>query len=330
MFRICQEAGSLHAAAEVIGKRGFMTKEWTTKQGKHHPAKPLGRPSLRLMLSNILYTGSVSHKGAVYAGEHEAIVDHELWASVGERLAINGAHLKGKKHHPQDALLANLLRCGECLGPMIPTYTNRKGRNYPYYTCAASRGPLRTVLCSGRSVAAGDIEDSLRRQLEPVLGGQISRPVLQQSVERISYAGATGRVVTTMRDGSALEYVLERPCRPGVRRRVPAGTGGRMARVTRVLALAIKLKRLLREGVVGNYVDLARLGHVSRARMSQIMGLTELAPAIQEELLFLPKTVLGRDRICENELRQIARVVDWQQQQMLFRSVMDSPSKRPA
>jgi hypothetical protein len=101
-----------------------------------------------------------------------------------------------------------------------------------------------------------------------------------------------------------------------------------MARVTRVLALAIKLKRLLREGVVSNYVDLARLGHVSRARMSQIMGLTELAPAIQEELLFLPKTLLGRDRIRENELRQIARVVDWQQQQMLFRSVMDSPSKR--
>ena len=101
-----------------------------------------------------------------------------------------------------------------------------------------------------------------------------------------------------------------------------------MARVTRVLALAIKLKRLLREGVVSNYGDLARLGHVSRARMSQIMGLTELAPAIQEELLFLPKTVLGRDRIRENELHRIARVVDWQQQQMLFRAVMDSPSKR--
>jgi hypothetical protein len=328
MFRICREAGTLHAAARVIEKRGFTTKEWTTKQGKHHPARPLRRSSLRLMLSNVLYTGSVSHKGTVYPGEHEAILDQELWASVGEQLATNGAHLKGKKHRPQDALLENLLRCGQCHGPMIATYTTRKGRNYPYYTCAASRGPLRTVQCSGRSVAAGDLEDSLRRQLQPVLGSQISRPVLQQSVERISYEGATGRVSTTMRDGSALEYVLARPIRPGVRRRVSGTTDGRMARVTRILALAIKLKRLLREGVVGNYTDLARLGHVSRARMSQIMGLTELAPAIQEEILFLPKTVLGRDRIHENELHRIAKLVDWQQQQILFRSVMDSVAKR--
>jgi hypothetical protein len=66
------------------------------------------------------------------------------------------------------------------------------------------------------------------------------------------------------------------------------------------------------------------------ARMSQIMGLTELAPAIQEELLFLPRTVLGRDRIYENELREIAREVDWEQQQRLFRSVMDSTGRRRA
>ena len=108
-----------------------------------------------------------------------------------------------------------------------------------------------------------------------------------------------------------------------------AGATIPIARVSRVLALAIKLKRLLYEGVVGNYKNLAQLGHISRARMSQIMGLTELAPAIQEELLFLPKTILGRDRIHENELRQIARVVDWEQQIRLFRSVMDVARPRP-
>ena len=128
-----------------------------------------------------------------------------------------------------------------------------------------------------------------------------------------------------MRDGTVLEYVLERP---EVRRSAGGSPGGRVARVTRVLAVAIKLKRLLSEGVAGNYKDLARLGHISGARMSQIMGLTELAPAIQEELLFLPRTVLGRDRIYENELREIARVVDGEQQQKLFRSVMDSTGKR--
>jgi hypothetical protein len=83
------------------------------------------------------------------------------------------------------------------------------------------------------------------------------------------------------------------------------------------------------EGVAGSYTDLARLGHISRPRMSQIMGLTELAPAIQEELLFLPRIVRGRDRIHENELRRIAKVVDWDEQGRLFRSAMDTAQRRP-
>jgi hypothetical protein len=50
------------------------------------------------------------------------------------------------------------------------------------------------------------------------------------------------------------------------------------------------------------------------------MMLANLAPAIQEALLFLPKTLTGPDRITENRLRRIARLVDWEAQQRLFRS----------
>jgi hypothetical protein len=46
---------------------------------------------------------------------------------------------------------------------------------------------------------------------------------------------------------------------------------------------------------VTDYADLARLGHVTRARVTQIMNLLNLAPDIQEELVFLPKTIRGRD-----------------------------------
>jgi site-specific DNA recombinase len=93
-FRICHEAGTLQAAFLAVHERGFTTKEWTARSGKRHPAKPLARSTLRLLLSNVLYTGSVSYKGTVYAGEHEAIVDPQLWAAVGERLQVNSAHLK--------------------------------------------------------------------------------------------------------------------------------------------------------------------------------------------------------------------------------------------
>ena len=322
MFRICRETGTLEATLRAVAERGFTTKAWTAKNGNRHLAKPLGKSSLRLLLSNLLYTGSVSHKGTEYPGEHEAIVDRELWAAVGEQLQLNSAHLRGKKHHPQDALLQNLLRCGACQSPMVTRSTNRKGNHYAYYGCAKAQAGQGAGKCSAGAVAAVDIEGSLTRQLEPVLGTQISRPVLQQSVQRVTYLALTGRVSVTMRDGSALEYVMPRPNRPGVRSNTPPSLG-RVPRITRVLSLAIKLKQLLSNGVAGSYKDIAELSHISRARMSQIMRLTELAPEIQEELLFLPRKVRGTEGIYESDLRQIAREIDWARQQTLFRAAMD-------
>ena len=54
------------------------------------------------------------------------------------------------------------------------------------------------------------------------------------------------------------------------------------------MALAIKLEGMRREGIIRDYSEVARLGHVSRARVSQIMSLLQLAPDLQEQLLFLP------------------------------------------
>jgi len=59
----------------------------------------------------------------------------------------------------------------------------------------------------------------------------------------------------------------------------------RIPRVTRLMALAIKFQDMVDRGEVRDYADLARLGHVTRARMSQIMNLLLLAPDIQEQLL---------------------------------------------
>lgn len=75
---------------------------------------------------------------------------------------------------------------------------------------------------------------------------------------------------------------------------------GNTPRITRLMALAIKFDQLLREGTVRDYADLARLGHVTRARMTQIMGLLNLAVDIQEEILNLPKTIKGRRLQTEN------------------------------
>ena len=66
---------------------------------------------------------------------------------------------------------------------------------------------------------------------------------------------------------------------------VPAG---RVPRVSRLMALAIRFDNLVRLGEVADFADIAELGQVTRARVSQIVNLLNLAPDIQEDILFLP------------------------------------------
>ena len=80
------------------------------------------------------------------------------------------------------------------------------------------------------------------------------------------------------------------------------------------MALAHHLERLVVTGVVKDYAALARLGHVSRARITQIMNLLLLAPDIQEAILFLPKTVSGHDPIKLKHLQPVALERDWGRQ----------------
>jgi len=108
------------------------------------------------------------------------------------------------------------------------------------------------------------------------------------------------------------------PSEPPADRELPAGS---VPRVARLMALAIRCAELVRRGDVADYADLARLGHVTRARMTQIMNLLNLAPDIQEEILFLPRTTKGRDPTGERDLRPIAAVADWRSQRMLWRAL---------
>jgi hypothetical protein len=96
---------------------------------------------------------------------------------------------------------------------------------------------------------------------------------------------------------------------------------GRIPRISRLMALAIRFDRLIKEGEITDQADLARLGNVTRARVTQIMNLLQLAPDIQEAILFLPRTVKGRDPIREHHIRPIAAEPDWGKQQRQWKRI---------
>ena len=94
---------------------------------------------------------------------------------------------------------------------------------------------------------------------------------------------------------------------------------GRVPRISRLMALAIHMQRLIDEGVVRDYAELARLGHVSRARITQIANLNLVAPDVQAEILFLPRVERGRDPIREHATRHIAATADWERQRRMWK-----------
>ena len=118
-----------------------------------------------------------------------------------------------------------------------------------------------------------------------------------------------------------IEYTLK------LRRRAPAFKTNpasepqeRPHRIARILALAHRLDELARSGAVRDHGELARLGHVSPARICQFMTLLHLAPAIQEYLLFL--TTAEKMPITEPVLRKIAREPRWDRQRAVFQSLL--------
>ena len=93
----------------------------------------------------------------------------------------------------------------------------------------------------------------------------------------------------------------------------------RVPRITRLLALALKFEELIRSGAVSNYTVLAQLGRVSRSRITQMTGLLNLAPDIQEEILFLRPEEAQQLRISEPSVRKLSATLMWDQQREQWR-----------
>jgi len=94
--------------------------------------------------------------------------------------------------------------------------------------------------------------------------------------------------------------------------------GPSVPRIARLMALAIRFEGLLQEKTIEDYAELARLWRVTRARITQIMKLLQLAPDLQEQILFLPPL----KGLNERSLRPIATRIDWAEQRCMFQQMI--------
>src|SRR4051794_41114731 len=315
IFTLCARCSTTTEALREVRARGWTTKHWTSGRGKRHGGQLLSMSTLRLLLTNVLYRGDISHKGGVYPGEHAAIVSRELWLEVNTKLKLHRA--KTRTNVRVETLLEGLVTCAQCGGLLTASFTGLHERRHVYYVCRA--GKKHEPACRQQPVASLDLDQSLRERFEGM--GRTCADSLQvhHLIRAMSYHSETRRVSVELREGSRFDYLLPVPVRPGVQGRAGKRLSpARIPRISRLMALALRFETLIANGSVRSYRELAEVGHVSRPRLSQIMQLAQLAPDIQEQLLFLPPTLEGPDRMFERNLRVVARVIDWEKQKELF------------
>jgi hypothetical protein len=111
----------------------------------------------------------------------------------------------------------------------------------------------------------------------------------------------------------------------------PSSSPSRIPRLARFMALAWHIEELVQSGAISNYAAAARLGHVSRARLSQILSLLNLAPDLQEQLLFLARPGRGRAPLALRHVLTVAAALDWHEQRRRWRRIQRATKqKQPA
>ena len=322
IFSVCASCSNMTEALSAVRARGWAAKRWASARGKQHGGQLLGMSTLYTLLTNVLYRGDICHKGVVYPGEHQAIVSRELWLAVNQKLKLSRTTLR--ENARVETLLGGLLRCGQCGAALKASFTRRRGEKHVYYVCRA--GKRQQPVCPQRPVACCDLDGSLRERLDQTGARLDNASEVKHVLRTVSFHSGTRCVSVELRDRSQFDYFLPVPVRPGVtrRREGDAKNKGRTPRVSRMVALAHRFEECLADGTMQTYRELAELCHVSRPRLSQIIKLAQLAPDIQEQLLFLPPTLRGTDLVFERQLRSIADVMDWHEQRQLFRSLCQS------
>ena len=148
--------------------------------------------------------------------------------------------------------------------------------------------------------------------------------IVEPEMWKQAQEGLRRQAKAVRRRGAGIAIRKESPGAETAVEQMEAVPVGRVPRISRLMALAVRMEGLVRGGQVKDYAELARLGGVSRARVTQVLNLRNLAPAIQERLLFLEGEA---GAIHERALRGVAQSVNWEEQQRRFEELVGATGR---
>ena len=157
IFRRYQELCSVRLLKEHLDAAGIVSKHRTAPNGRTYGSRPIARGALYHMLQNRIYRGETVHKDKAYPGEHEPIIDYDLWREVQKTLTTNRVDRGAGKDNRHFSLLAGLIydAQGE---PMTPSHAAKKGIRYRYYVSKSLLTEDDKATKRGQRIPAAHIE----------------------------------------------------------------------------------------------------------------------------------------------------------------------------
>lgn len=157
IFRRYAELGSVRALGHELDRLGVVSKRREGAAGVLSGGNRFCRGALYTLLQNHLYRGEIAHQGNIYPGQHEPIIDAQLWQVVQEKQSGNRQARALGATADEPSLLAGLIVDGSG-GRMTPTHAVKKGRRYRYYVSTALITGSRSDHAKGWRIPAGDVE----------------------------------------------------------------------------------------------------------------------------------------------------------------------------
>ena len=221
IYEIYLDRESLIATIAELDARGWTNKQWTNKKGRESGGSPFNKHSLYSLLTNVLYTGRLTYKDEIHAGEQPSIVDDETFRRVRQILKRNGSTGGAQVRNQFGAILKGLINCVPCNCAMVPTHTTKQDRRYRYYVCAKAqkRGWHN---CPSKSIPAGEIEKFVVDQVR----GIGRDPALLAETLGAARAEAKARIKELEAEKSGLDRELRRHNAQMRALAGAAGTGG--------------------------------------------------------------------------------------------------------
>ena len=301
------EMRSVQGTLRWAQREGLRTKQ-RVKLGVTLGGKAFEYGSIRCLLSNRLYAGDVEHKGNIYPGQHQAIVERSQFEEAQAVLAtLSSTAVRGPKL-VSGSLLQGLIvdRHGRTMGPV---HTTRHGQRFRYYVThprtikegdpapyRLSADAIETICCEllgahlGQRVTSIETSADANALAATLNGGSHHqrRELIIERVRRVTIGDGT--LTLLLNDGTALEQSIERIRHGNDARLVIGGmrADGRPAPDPQLIVLLRDAQRARALALSRPMLSLeqlaARFGR-SAERYKRLLRLSYLSPTIVASIL---------------------------------------------